>query len=177
MAVKQAADPAAALNSASTPLLRLWELAGSLYWSSPRTTFQVLPITVIVLETLRRRSLAVPDLRFTPLLAWGYLQYRLVGKYRSRTGGGAGGMAGLPSRLATSGPYLWTRNPMYLGHLIFSVGLVLSFRSPVAFVFAVSRVVYFQLRVSRDEERLARLFGDDYREYRLRVKRWIPGLV
>ncbi len=66
---------------------------------------------------------------------------------------------------------------MYLGHLIFSVGLVLSFRSPVAFVFAVSRVVYFQLRVSRDEERLARLFGDDYRKYQLRVKRWIPGLV
>jgi len=32
-----------------------------------------------------------------PLLAWGYLQYRLVGNYRSREGGGGRGFRFLPS--------------------------------------------------------------------------------
>jgi len=119
----------------------------------------------------------MPDLRFSPLLAWGYLQYRLVGKFRSRFGGGSGGMAGLPNELVTSGPYRLTRNPMYLGHLIYALGVVLAFRSPVAAMLAASRVLYFQMRVLRDEERLEKLFGGEYREYREKIKRWIPGLL
>jgi protein-S-isoprenylcysteine O-methyltransferase Ste14 len=37
--------------------------------------------------------------------------------------------------------------------------------------------VWFDRRVREDEERLAGLFGDDYRDYCRRVKRWIPGIL
>lgn len=166
-----------AKTALSQKLEQIWLGVKNLYWSSPRTTFFVLPLTVIVLETIRRRRLALPDLRFSPLLAWGYLQYRLVSTFRLRLSGGARGMAGLPDSLVTSGPYRLTRNPMYLGHLIYSAGLVLTFRSPVAMVLAATRVIYFQMRVTRDEARLEKLFGAQYVEYRQKVKRWIPGLL
>lgn len=65
---------------------------------------------------------------------------------------------------------------MYTGHLIFSLGLVLTFRSPVAAALALLRAVYFSERVHRDEERLAGRFGDEYRAYAARVRRWVPGL-
>src|SRR5438094_6523568 len=124
-----------------------------LYWSSPQTTFVVNPLTVVIAESLRGR-LPLPDRRFVPLLAWGYLQYKLCGGYRMERGGGSGGMAGFPDQLVTNGPYRYTRNPMYLGHLIFSLGLVLAFRSPVAALLFLTRTVYFSLRVQRDEDRL-----------------------
>ena len=86
-------------------------------------------------------------------------------------------MTGSPDNLVTSGPYRLTRNPMYLGHLIYSLGVVLAFRSPVAIVLASTRVIYFQLRVAKDEDRLEKVFGAQYREYCQKVKRWIPGLL
>jgi protein-S-isoprenylcysteine O-methyltransferase Ste14 len=82
-----------------------------------------------------------------------------------------------PDRLVTSGPYALTRNPMYLGHLIFTLGLALTFRSPLGVVLMVERARRFSRRVRIDEERLERIFADEYRAYRHRVKRWVPGLI
>ncbi|HSV21703.1 MAG TPA: methyltransferase [Xanthobacteraceae bacterium] len=37
-------------------------------------------------------------------------------------------MDAMPQRIIATGPYRYTRNPMYLGHIIFMAGLVLTFR-------------------------------------------------
>ncbi len=62
-----------------------------------------------------------------PLLAWGYLQYRLAGRFRTAHGGGGPGINVPPTRIVTEGIYRFTRNPMYLGHMIFFVGLAITF--------------------------------------------------
>lgn len=113
---------------------------------------------------------------FSPLIVWGYLQYRLIGRYRLRQGGGGPGMQTPPERLVTSGPYAYCRNPMYLGHIIFLTGVALTLRSELAALIAVAGAVWFHFRVRRDEQRLAERFGAPYREYTARVKRWIPAL-
>ena len=41
--------------------------------------------------------------------------------------GDATGMDVPPQRIISQGPYRFTRNPMYLGHLIFMAGLALTF--------------------------------------------------
>ena len=112
-----------------------------------------------------------------PLLAWGYLQYRLAGNYRTRLGGGGPGISVPPERLVASGPYRLVRNPMYLGHLIFLAGLALVLRSWLALAVFVVHVPWFHRRVLEDEARMLQLFGEPYRAYCARVKRWIPGLV
>ncbi len=139
-------------------------------------TFIVYPVLIVAWELFLNDGRLRLEPWFLPLLAWGYLQYRLVGKYRIRRGGGGPGMDTPPERLVTSGPFALCRNPMYLGHIIFLAGLALSLKSWLAAALAVGTAVWFQSRVRRDERRLEERFGEPYRDYAARVKRWIPGL-
>jgi protein-S-isoprenylcysteine O-methyltransferase Ste14 len=124
-------------------------------------------------------------------MLWGYLQYRLVGRYLMQTGEGSGsGQFGFgrtlgrregegtraPARLVISGPYAFTRNPMYLGHIIFMAGLTLATRSPVASALAVYHTLWLHGRALDDEALLAGRFGEDYDAYRASVPRWLPKL-
>ena len=81
------------------------------------------------------------------------------------------------SRIVDEGPYRYSRNPMYLGHLIFMLGLALTFWSWFGLVLFALRAAWFQRRVLRDEARLAATFGAEYTAYRARVKRWVPGVI
>ena len=143
---------------------------------TPVQTFILCPLAVIGFE------LALHGGRISfvpwglPLIAWGYLQYRLVGRYRLRQGGGGPGMAAPPQRIVAQGPYRYTRNPMYLGHLIFMLGLAVTFWSFMALLLLAVNAVWFHRRVLEDEARLRGRFGAQYAEYQARVKRWIPGL-
>jgi protein-S-isoprenylcysteine O-methyltransferase Ste14 len=139
-------------------------------------TFILYPVVVLAWELWLNDGRLQLRPWFAPLLAWGYLQYRLVGRYRLRLGGGGPGMDTPPERLVTSGPFALCRNPMYLGHLIFLAGLALSLRSWLAAALAAGTAVWFQFRVLRDERRLAGRFGDAYMQYCSRVKRWIPAI-
>jgi protein-S-isoprenylcysteine O-methyltransferase Ste14 len=148
---------------------------------TPVQTFILCPLAVICVEL----ALHGGKLTFVPihavvglsLLGWGYLQYRLVGRYRLREGGGGPGMAAAPRRIVAAGPYRYTRNPMYLGHLIFMLGLALTFWSWFGLVLLMLRAAWFQHRVLGDEARLAATFGADYEAYRARVKRWVPRVI
>jgi hypothetical protein len=140
-------------------------------------SFLLYPVVVVAWELALNRGTLRFEPAFLPLLAWGYLQYRLVGKYRIRRGGGGPGMDTPPERLVTSGPFAWCRNPMYLGHIIFLLGLTLSLRSELAAAITIATIVWFQFRVRRDERRLVERFGQPYLDYKARVRRWIPGVL
>ncbi|HJY76833.1 MAG TPA: isoprenylcysteine carboxylmethyltransferase family protein [Burkholderiales bacterium] len=139
-------------------------------------TFVLYPVLVIAFELWLNDGQLRLQAWGLPLLAWGYLQYRLAGRYRLRLGGGGPGMDTPPERLVTSGPFALCRNPMYLGHLIFLAGLALVLRSWLGAAIALGTAVWLQFRVRRDERRLGERFGEPYLQYCSRVKRWIPAL-
>lgn len=139
--------------------------------STPARTFVVYPALVLVEHLASGRRLRM---RYLPLLAWGYLQYRWSGEYRTRLGGGGPGIQNPPRRVVTTGIYSWTRNPMYLGHLIFMSGLFLVTRSILALALLVWHLRWFDARARDDEARLEGLFGEAYREYTRRAPRWLP---
>ena len=145
--------------------------------STSNRTFVLWPIVLFSAEAVLQNGLPRIDSWVLPLLAWGYMQYRLVGNYRLKEGGGGPGISIPPERLVTSGPYRYCRNPMYLGHLIFLAGIAAALHSWLAAAVFVLHAAWFDRRVRDDEARLTALFGDRYREYLARVKRWIPGLL
>ncbi len=144
--------------------------------STSNRTFVVYPLVIIAVQCLLHRG-ALPFVPwFAPLLAWGYLQYRLVGNYRLAHGGGGPGLSVPPERLVTAGPYGVMRNPMYLGHLVFMLGLALTFQSWLAALLLIYHLYWFNERAKEDEAQLRVLFGAQYERYADRVKRWVPGL-
>lgn len=144
--------------------------------STPNRSFAVFPVCVIAVEAVLRGGDLVFDPWGAPLLIWGYLQYRLVGQYRTGLGGGGPGLAVPPVRIVDRGPYKYLRNPMYLGHLIFMAGLAITFRSLPALALLAFHLVWFDRRAQEDEIFLEERFGAEYVDYKARVKRWIPGI-
>ena len=141
--------------------------------STSTHTFVLMPLAVAAEQVMGRRR---PHPAWSPLLVAGYLSHRWAGRYRLGRAGGPPGMSqGMPDRLVTTGPYGPTRNPMYLGHMIFLAGLAMVTRSPLALVAVAVHVPWFSRRVRRDEVRLRSEFGARYDEYCAQVPRWIPG--
>lgn len=145
--------------------------------STPHRTFVLYPVLLCLLELALQRGHLAVNWWGAPLLVWGYLQYRLIGRYRRRLGGGGPGTAVPPARLVVTGPYRYTRNPMYLGHLIFLLGLALTLRSWAGLALFFIQAIWFNRRVVQDELRLRELFGPDYSDYLRHVRRWIPARV
>jgi protein-S-isoprenylcysteine O-methyltransferase Ste14 len=145
--------------------------------STSNRTFIVWPLLLAAAEAALQQGVPRLDAWGIPLLAWGYLQYRWIGAYRTRLGGGGPGLSNPPDRIVEAGPYRWVRNPMYLGHLVFFAGLAVLLHSWIAAVVFVAHAAWFHRRVRSDERHLEARFGDAYRDYCRRVKRWIPGVL
>ncbi|NOR22417.1 MAG: hypothetical protein GQ476_07025, partial [Candidatus Aminicenantes bacterium] len=82
-----------------------------------------------------------------------------------------------PKKLVIRGPYCYVRNPMIISVMLMLLAEALLFQSwPIAawlVVFFIGNSIYFPLV---EEKSLDKRFGDDYREYKAHVRRWIPRL-
>ncbi|MGH9475939.1 MAG: methyltransferase family protein [Terriglobales bacterium] len=77
--------------------------------------------------------------------------------------------------LATTGPYRFTRNPLYLGSTLLGAGFVIASNYWLLAVIAVALLCGIYLPVIRQEERyLAERFGAAFRAYAARVPRLFP---
>lgn len=76
--------------------------------------------------------------------------------------------------LVTGGTYRFTRNPLYVGLTLVFVGLALAFDTTWGFVVLVPVLATLHFGVVLREERyLEGKFGDEYRQYRERVRRYV----
>lgn len=78
--------------------------------------------------------------------------------------------------LTTTGPYAYTRNPLYLGSTLMAAGFALALLSwPVALVLAIVFLVIY-VPVIASEERFLRATFPGFDDYCRRVPRFFPGL-
>ena len=76
--------------------------------------------------------------------------------------------------IVESGPYAFTRNPIYLGMFLGLIGLAIAFDNLwlLMMLAPFAPVIRYGV-VAREEAYLERKFGDVYRGYRSRVRRWL----
>lgn len=76
--------------------------------------------------------------------------------------------------LATNGVFKVSRNPMYLGLLGILIAGSVFFGASTAVVLVPLFVIYMNVfQISSEEEAMAKLFENDFKEYRSKVRRWI----
>lgn len=78
-------------------------------------------------------------------------------------------------RLATGGPYAWTRNPLYLGSSLMGVGFALAGGSALlALALVVLFAAVYWPVIRREEAYLRGEFGEDYNRYAQHVPLFLP---
>lgn len=72
------------------------------------------------------------------------------------------------------GPYMWTRNPLYVAVLSAILGEAMIFQTPALGLYALFLFGTFHLFIMLYEEpTLLQLFGGQYEEYQRQVSRWL----
>ena len=83
-----------------------------------------------------------------------------------------------PALLATSGPFSYSRNPVYLGMTLMLFGIAWSLGYITPFVFPILFAIVINIFVIPDEEReLEKMFKNEYFQYKRKVGRWLRGLI
>jgi protein-S-isoprenylcysteine O-methyltransferase Ste14 len=78
--------------------------------------------------------------------------------------------------LMTNGPFQYIRHPIYLSFALFFVGACLLLPYLMFLVHAIASFIVYDYRARTEEGVMLDAFGDDYRRYRDRTSRYVPGL-
>jgi protein-S-isoprenylcysteine O-methyltransferase Ste14 len=79
-------------------------------------------------------------------------------------------------QVLASGPYRYTRNPLYLGTWIFSIGVAILMPPSGAVFFLLGTFFFYYRLILGEEDYLTRQQGAAYLEYRRRVPQIVPSL-
>ena len=76
--------------------------------------------------------------------------------------------------IVATGPYALSRNPIYVSFNVAYVGIafLVNMVWPIAVLPVGIALLYYGV-IARDESYLERVFGDEYRQYKARVRRWV----
>lgn len=78
-----------------------------------------------------------------------------------------------PDTLVTTGAFAYTRNPIYVAFAMVLIGQFLIFPNWILLAYLVGGVWLFNRQVLREEAYLERHYGQEYSDYRARVRRYL----
>jgi protein-S-isoprenylcysteine O-methyltransferase Ste14 len=78
-------------------------------------------------------------------------------------------------QLAVSGPYAFTRNPLYLGSVLLAAGFSVASHSWIStFLLAAYLAIFYPIVIRREQSELQLLYGQAFVEYAARVPAFWP---
>ena len=77
-------------------------------------------------------------------------------------------------QIVSSGPYAFSRNPMYLATSLMYLGVSLATNSiwPMVFLPLILLILHLAV-ITKEELYLEKVFGQEYLQYRSKVRRWL----
>jgi protein-S-isoprenylcysteine O-methyltransferase Ste14 len=79
-----------------------------------------------------------------------------------------------PTTLVTTGPFQFSRNPVYLGMAAILTGTAIFMGTAISFIPPLLFIIIIEIRFIRIEEQtLERVFGQHFRQYKRTVRKWI----
>lgn len=155
-----------ALWSVAVPHKRIWPPPSKgtwqyyLSWSSFYLVFGLNTLLIVfdwntwVMDSPLRFILGVPLILIGSLLViWGIRTL------------GARATSGLVEKFVKDGPYRFTRNPQYLGDIVFYIGLSIVTNSLYLWITHILLIINFLITPISEEDWLLDQYGDPYREY------------
>ena len=141
------------------------------------TTFVTMALTMVVDLLLQAYVIISREILpfYPPLFALG-LAMAIVGLGCNAVAGTYMVRAVRAGKLATTGPFARSRNPMYASFIFMTMpGLAIALHCFVTLL-VVPAVMYryFRAHIEAEERRLAEQFGDEYLAYKQRVNRLLP---
>lgn len=159
-------------------------------WILVKTFIQIVVVWILILAvfpyfiTIIEAKLAISQLTFTfqrPLAIIIFVLISMPGVLAAITMAKIGEGTPLPldssRKLVAKGVYSYVRNPMAISGIGQGLAVALFFGSPLVALYALMGSMIWQ-HVFRpiEEEGLEAKFGDEYRDYRAKVKCWVPNL-
>ena len=131
----------------------------------PILVHYLIPVMIVISQPHSYLGVVLMLLGFV-LMTWTAMLFRSKGtSFKLREGS---------FTLVTSGPFGFSRNPMYLGMLIWLVGFAVLLGSLIVFLFPILFFLISNfLIIPLEERKMVRLMTTRYIDYRRHVRRWV----
>jgi protein-S-isoprenylcysteine O-methyltransferase Ste14 len=143
---------------------------------APPLLFVIPIVASLALEWLLPTSFIHGSLRWVPGVLLTIAGIALsVGGFLTQKRAGTDPFPYHPStRIVAHGPYRFSRNPIYFGFALLTLGLAILVNSAwMLLAVPIGLVLIDRLVVTREERYLERKFGEEYLNYKRSVRRWI----
>jgi len=81
-----------------------------------------------------------------------------------------------PNSVVATGAFRYVRHPLYLASLLTYLGMIVSTLSLFSFAVFIGILVFYNYIASYEEKLLEAKFGEDYKNYKKRTGKWLPGI-
>jgi protein-S-isoprenylcysteine O-methyltransferase Ste14 len=81
-----------------------------------------------------------------------------------------------PSGMVSTGAFQYVRHPLYLGNIMFYLGLAVSTASLFSLVLVVLIFIFYNFIASYEEKLLDDRFHEEYRNYKIKTGKWVPRI-
>jgi len=80
------------------------------------------------------------------------------------------------TKVVSNGAFRYLRHPLYSACLLFYLGLAVSTASIFSLVLSVVIFIFYNYIATYEERLLDKKFGEEYRKYKRRTGKWVPGI-
>lgn len=75
--------------------------------------------------------------------------------------------------IVTSGPFKYSRNPLFIGIVLIMLGSALVFDTIIGIILTLLSAVLLNYWAGTEEKQLEEIFGQEYLDYKQKTRRWI----